>query len=123
MAPIDRTKDRRGPCIHLHFRDGINRRANSNKALLAFVVVHAFDHLVVEQVGLAVGRYDRRCTPVVRTVARADRTGLSRGEARLNLYQVDEVAPIQGQLLHRLLRDHAAHRGTVSLQEWSCGGP
>ena len=103
--------------IHLDLGNRIDRGTNADETLLALVVVHAINHFAVVLVGLTVGDNGGCDAPVIGTLARGDCVRLPLVHPGLQLNQVDEVASVEWQILHRLLGDHAAHGGTIGLQE------
>ena len=92
--------------VHFYFLDHVDGRAYQQGELLPLVVVHAIDQLIVEDLVLAVGDDVGGLAALVGARAAQDRIGRSSGHTHGALHQCDEVAAVQGQVLHRLSRDH-----------------
>ena len=83
----------------------------------ALVVIDAIDREIVQGVVLPIDRKASRGTPIIRARSRGQTVAGTFVCARYNLHELDEVAPVQGQILNGLCRHRRADGSIVGLQQ------
>ncbi len=102
--------------LNCEFRNGIYRRAHTETADDALIVVDPINQLIVDDFGLPIDRDGRCLTPVIRAVTARQAISWASVRSWNLLGKLNEVTAVERKILDRLRSYRAAERGTVGLK-------